>query len=176
MPGKKTKRLSRRQKSAARQQKSLSPFDAWRQSLCAADAVLVEELFANVRRHTALSAKENAALIGDFEQALLYYHQTGLPLMEALSRLDPESLGGFYARPPVLWFPLDDAAKIYPLSIKHGQMALFRLAVNLQQPVVPALLQMALNVTVGRFPSFATTVKKRRFLALPGHGKTPLCS
>ena len=56
----------------------------------------------------------------DFENALLYYSSAGLSLDDALDRLSVSNLGGFYARPPVLWYKLDDAAKIFPLSMRHG--------------------------------------------------------
>ena len=62
----------------------------------------------NVRKKTKQALKD------DFENAILYYHQNGADLQTALSYLDIKKLGGFYARPPVLWVPLDDAAKIYP--------------------------------------------------------------
>ena len=61
------------------------------------------------------------------------------------------------------WFPLDSAAKIYPLSMTHGRMAVFRLSAYLKEEVIPELLQMALTFTIKRFPSFATTIKKGFF-------------
>ena len=77
--------------------------------------------------------------------------------------LDPKNLGGFYARPSAKWFALDDAAKIYPFSMEHGKMSVFRLAVYLKTEIVPELLQMALNFSIRRFPCFATTLKKGFF-------------
>ncbi len=132
-------------------------------TLPAEDAAAVKAFFAEVRDHLALPGDETKRLCGDFENALLCLVGGGLPLSEALDRLAVRHLGGFYARPAVLWYPLDDAAKIYPLSMKHGQMAVFRLSACLRDPIVPALLQMALTFTVKRFPSFATTVKKGFF-------------
>ena len=68
----------------------------------------------NVRKKTKQALKD------DFENAILYYHQNGADLQTALSYLDIKKLGGFYARPPVLWVPLDDAAKIYsPFRVKY---------------------------------------------------------
>ncbi len=113
--------------------------------------------------HCRLDKSEKNKLQEDFENAFAYYDSVSLPLKTALTRLDPKNLGGFYARPSSLWFALDDAAKIYPISMEHGRMAVFRLSVYLKKEVVPALLQMALNFTVGRFPSFATTLKKGFF-------------
>ena len=119
--------------------------------------------FSRWNEHVALNRSMKAAMQADFETALLYYAGVGTPLDQALIRLDVENLGGFYARPPVRWYPLDDAAKIYPLSMKQNEMAMFRLSVYLNEPVVPEILQIALTFTVKRFPSFATTVKKGFF-------------
>lgn len=96
-------------------------------------------------------------------KALKYYADAGVPVDEALERLDTKNLGGFYSRPSNAWFSLDNAAKIYPFSMKHDYMSVFRLSAYLKDEVVPELLQMALNFTIKRFPSFATTVKKGFF-------------
>ena len=127
------------------------------------EAEMLERFFVFFDAHCLLQSSEKRRLRADFEKAILHYLSSGLPLEEALRRLDIKHLGGFYARPPVLWFPLDDAAKIYPLSMAHGKMAVFRLSVYLRQDVVLPLLQMALNFTIKRFPSFATTLKKGFF-------------
>ncbi len=119
--------------------------------------------FLRWNEHVALNRPMKTAMRADFEAALLYYADAGTPLGQALMRLDSENLGGFYARPPVQWYPLDDAAKIYPLSMKQNEMAVFRLSVYLKEPVAPEILQIALTFTVKRFPSFATTVKKGFF-------------
>lgn len=140
-----------------------SPFQEYAASLDEGKAAMLEEFFSNFNCHCILARAEKRRLREDFEKAILYYSAAGLPLEKALELLDPGNLGGFYARPPVLWFPLDDAAKIYPLSMKRGRMSVFRLSVYLKEPVVPELLQMALNFTIRRFPSFATTLKKGFF-------------
>lgn len=72
-------------------------------------------------------------------------------------------LGHFYEKPSRRWLPLDDAAKLYPLSMERGRMSVFRLSATLQHPIVPALLQMALNFTVQRFPAYTATLKKGVF-------------
>lgn len=119
--------------------------------------------FAELDRHMVLPRRDRIRMREDFEQALLYYHSEGVSPEEALSRIAVEHLGGFYSRPSVLWYPLDDAAKVYPLSMHPGQMVMFRLSVYLKQDVVPALLQLALTFTIKRFPGFAATVKKGVF-------------
>lgn len=141
----------------------LLPFDAYQQSLTATEQDELALFFADMKSHVMLAKGEAIKIRVDFENALLYYASTGLPLAEALHRLSVTNLGGFYARPPILWYALDDAAKIYPLSMRHGQMAVFRLSVYFGQAIIPEILQMALTFTIKRFPSFATTVKKGFF-------------
>ncbi len=127
------------------------------------DRARIERFFMEFSSHCLIDVKEKRKLRSDFENAIAYYVGAGFPLSRALTLLDIKYMGGFYARPPLLWFPLDDAAKIYPLSMDHGKMSVFRLSVYLKEPVVPVLLQMALNFTIKRFPSFATTLKKGFF-------------
>lgn len=124
---------------------------------------MLKNFFQEFHTHCLLKNTEKNILRGDFEKAILYYETVGVPLEKALELLDIKYLGGFYARPPILWFALDDAAKIYPMSMKHGRMPIFRLSVYLEKDVVPEMLQMALNFTIKRFPSFATTLKKGFF-------------
>jgi len=140
-----------------------SAFEAYRQGLSEADVHELSLFFTDVGQHVRLAKEENAKMRADFEHALLHYHTTGVPLDVALERLSPKNLGGFYARRAILWYALDDSAKIYPLSMRHGQMAVFRLSIYFKQPIAPALLQLALTFTIKRFPSFATTVKKGFF-------------
>lgn len=138
-------------------------FEEWVQAQSSEDQALLSDFFADFDSHCLLSKLEKQKMRQDFENAILYYLASGVTLEQALTRLDPSQLGGFYARPPILWFPLDDAAKVYPLSMKPGLMPMFRLAVYLKEQVVPELLQMALHFTIKRFPSFATTLKKGFF-------------
>lgn len=140
-----------------------SSFEQYKLTLSSTDFDNIACFFTEFNVHNSLAPKEKARMRKDFEKAIMYYASIGVPLDVALDRLSIENLGGFYARPSVQWFALDDAAKIYPLSMKRGQMSVFRLSVYLKQPVIPELLQMALTFTIKRFPSFATTVKKGFF-------------
>lgn len=125
-----------------------SPFIVYRLTLKEQDRAALDGLLENYERHCLLSRMDAASLREDVERALLWYHSAGVPLEEAIARLSPIHLGGFYARPPVTWFPLDDAAKIYPLSMRPGKMAVFRLSIYLRQPVVPELPEeLAAEVT-----------------------------
>jgi len=149
--------------SMKRRKKKISEFTSFLENLPEDEVTTVNHFFQNFSKHCALNKKGTELLRKDFENALLHYHSVGTPLEKALELLSIENLGGFYIRPPILWYTLDDAAKIYPLSMKPGQMEMFRLSVYLKDNVIPELLQMALNFTIKRFPSFATTVKKGFF-------------
>ncbi len=142
---------------------AVNPFEEYEKQCTDDELCRLEEFFAEFDMHCRLRSEEKKKLREDFERAVMYYAREGLSLEKALRRLDIKHLGGFYARPPVLWFALDDAAKVYPLSMQHVSMAVFRLAVYLKKEVVPPLLQMALNFTIKRFPTFATTLKKGFF-------------
>lgn len=138
-------------------------FELFRRTLTEGERSILDTYFLNYRRHVLLGRHETRLLYEDAENAILTLSEKGIPLSAALERLDAIHLGGFYARPSAVWYPLDDAAKIYPLSMKHGQMAMFRLSACLDEPILPAILQMALSFTIKRFPFFATTVKKGFF-------------
>ena len=152
------KKLNTRKKK-----KQETPFQQYMETLSDGERETVFRYFSRWNEHVALNRSMKTAMLADFETALLYYADSGTPLNQALLRMDVENLGGFFARPAVQWHPLDDAAKIYPLSMKQNEMAVFRLSVYLKEYVVPEVLQIALTFTVKRFPSFATTVKKGFF-------------
>lgn len=143
--------------------KKETAFEVYRQTLSENDLEKLNAFFLEYDGRNTLPRSDRVKMRADFENAILYYTSAGVTLEEALSRLDLENLGGFYARPPVLWYALDDAAKIYPISMKHGQMAVFRLSVYFKDEIVPAILQMALTFVIKRFPSFSTSVKKGFF-------------
>ena len=124
---------------------------------------MLDAYFHKLAQYIALPKKQKKEMEAAFLQAIKYYTDVGVPLETALSRIAPQKLGGFYAQPPLRWYPLDNAAKIYPLSMKYGRMAVFRLSVYLKEDIVPELLQIALSFTIKRFPSFATTVKQGFF-------------
>lgn len=140
-----------------------SDFELYMSRLREENGFDLSSFFADFHRHCDLDKRELSLLREDFENAFLYYDSIGLPLEEAKGRLEIKNIGSFYARPPVLWYTLDDAAKVYPLALKHGRMSVFRLSAYLKKPVIPQLLQIALAFVMKRFPSFATTVKKGFF-------------
>ena len=123
------------------------------------DQPALTEYLTTIRHRLALSRRHNALMLEDHVRALRCLCDLGLGLEEAMQRLAPNRLGDFYRKERTDWYPLDVAAKIYPLSMSVKRMMVFRLSCYLKEPVRPELLQMALSYTMRRFPSFATTIK-----------------
>ena len=119
----------------------------------------VHEYLATVRHRLSLSRRHTRQLLEDHVRALCCLCDRGLSLEDAMARLRPDRLGTFYRQERTDWYPLDHAAKIYPLSMSTKRMMVFRLSCYLKEPVVPELLQMALTYTMRRFPAFATSIK-----------------
>ncbi|HPF42366.1 MAG TPA: hypothetical protein PLH02_05155 [Bacillota bacterium] len=141
----------------------VSPFQQYRQSLSSESNELLTDFFASFDEHVLLPEKGKSEMRSDFEKAILYFDSLGVRLDKSLERLDTKNLGGFYSRPAIRWFPLDTAAKIYPLSMRRNQMAVFRLSAYMKETVNPEILQIALSFTIKRFPCFSTTIKKGFF-------------
>lgn len=61
------------------------------------------------------------------------------------------------------WMPLDNAAKIYPAALRQNWSNVYRLSATLTETVDRQVLQSALDVTVRRFPSIATRLRRGVF-------------
>ncbi len=61
------------------------------------------------------------------------------------------------------WMPLDNAAKIYPAARRQNWSNVFRLSATMTEKVDREILQSALDVTVRRFPSIATRLRRGVF-------------
>lgn len=61
------------------------------------------------------------------------------------------------------WYKLDNAAKIYPVVYSKTNSGTFIVAANLYEPVIPKLLQDAINKLLPRFPMFRVKLKKGLF-------------
>ncbi len=138
-------------------------FATFTETLSPEEAELLGQFFAEFDTHFLVSKSNKKQFRSDFEAAITLLYRQGVPMEEILSRLALSNLGGFYARPSVMWFPLDDAAKIYPISMEHGRQQVFRISVYFKENIIPELLQMALTFTIKRFVSFATTLKQGFF-------------
>ena len=141
----------------------MAPVRPWtrkaQQLFTPAEQAQLTPYLSNVRARLDLRQKYIDQLMDDHVQALRWYTDHGLTLTEAMRRLDPAQLKDFYLRERTQWYPLDTAAKVYPLSMGLKRMMMFRLSFYLKRPVEPIILQMALTYTIRRFPYFATTIK-----------------
>ena len=140
-----------------------SNFELFYEYSTAEEKEMLDGFFERFEMQCDLGRSDKRRMRKDFENALLYYHAIGFPLSKSIDLIDPKYLGGFYARPSMMWYALDDSAKIYPISIGHGVMSVFRLSAYMKDDIVPELLQLALTFTIKRFPSFATSLKKGVF-------------
>lgn len=61
------------------------------------------------------------------------------------------------------WMPLDNAAKIYPAALRQNWSNVYRLSATMSERVDTTVLQSALDVTVRRFPSIATRLRRGVF-------------
>ncbi len=123
------------------------------------DREATEELFEEVIEKVKLTSAAHNELISHFYRAFDRYLDQEVPVEEICRRLDPKKLGDFYTDLKRESYMLDNAAIIYPLGMKYGQMPMFRLSVELKEEVDPIILQMALDFTLKRFPTFSAVVK-----------------
>ncbi|HRV72644.1 MAG TPA: alcohol acetyltransferase [Eubacteriales bacterium] len=61
------------------------------------------------------------------------------------------------------WMQLDNAALIYPVARRRNWMAMFRVSAELAEDIDPSFLQLALERTIKRFPSFAQRLRHGAF-------------
>ena len=126
------------------------------------DKELLSSFFNALNKKIKLNKKEIKSFIEDFENAILYYSKTK-KIPEILEILSLDNLGDIYIKKPTNWYPLDNSAKIYPLSMKTNWMSVYRLSYYLKEDAVPEILQIALLFTMKRFPTFATSIRKGFF-------------
>ena len=110
-----------------------------------------------------LPESEKNEIIVDYQRAIRYFYQGGNTFPEIMEKIAIDNIGDFYINPTVKWYPLDNAAKVYPLSITKKWMAMFHLRMHLKDEIVPEVLQLALIYTIKRFPYFATTIREGLF-------------
>ena len=61
------------------------------------------------------------------------------------------------------WMRLDNAALIFPASLRRHWSNAFRISLNFPDPVDPALLQQALDRVAPRFPSICVRLRRSAF-------------
>ena len=126
------------------------------------DQKLLKKYFNDLTSKIKLSKKDSKLFVEDFEKAFDFYYEKK-QVSEVINLLSLDNLGDFYETKSLKWFPLDNSAKIYPLSMKANWMSVYRISYYLNEEVVPEVLQIALTFTIKRFPTFASSIRKGFF-------------
>ncbi|MBR4462446.1 MAG: hypothetical protein IKS51_07715 [Erysipelotrichaceae bacterium] len=127
------------------------------------DCKMIDAFFASLEEKIDLNILKRNLLFDHFCNAFDYYLDHGYSVKEIVSLMDPEHLGSFYKDNKRSYFSLDNAAIVYPLGMKYGQMPLFRLSADLKEDIVPSILQVAMDFTIKRFPTFSAVIKTGLF-------------
>lgn len=127
------------------------------------DQELINKFMENLNKKISLTRKETKEFQNDFVKMINFYLSKGKKIDEILEILSLDNLGNCYKEKPTNWYPLDNGAKIYPLSMKEDWMSVYRVSIYLKEEVIPEVLQMALNFTMKRFPTFRTSIRKGFF-------------
>ncbi|MBQ1787642.1 MAG: hypothetical protein II004_01795 [Erysipelotrichaceae bacterium] len=128
-----------------------------------AESVRIDDFFNVLDQKLDLPLYGKNLIFQHFIRAFEYYQDQGYDVNEICERMDPNHLGDFFASNQRRSYPLDNAAIIYPLGMKFGQMPMFRLSVELKEDIEPILLQLALDFTMKRFPTFSVVIKNGFF-------------
>ena len=127
------------------------------------DKKAIEDFFNQLEEKIDLPMLSEAMLISHFARGFEYYQDHGFDTDRIIEMLDIKNIGDFYQQGRRRYVSLDNAAIIYPLGMKFGQMPMFRLSIELKEEVEPCLLQLALDFTIKRFPLMASVIKNGFF-------------
>ncbi len=119
--------------------------------------------FEELNNKITLNNKQTKLIINDFENGIIYFKKHGKKIEEILKILSLDNFGDCYKENSNNWYPLDNSAKIYPLAMKENWMNVFRLSYYLKEDIVPEIFQIALLLTMKRFPTFRTSIRKGFF-------------
>ncbi len=123
----------------------------------------IDAFFDEFSKNIDLPILSRRLLVDHYIKGFEYYLEEGKNVEEICEILDTKNLGSFYIGNKRQNYSLDNAAIVYPLGMKYGQMPMFRLSAELVEEVEPVLLQLALDFTIKRFPSFSAVIKNGFF-------------
>lgn len=66
-------------------------------------------------------------------------------------------------KPQKDWYKLDLSAIVYPTLQRRDFSSVYRLSVVLKEEIKPGILQQAVHITMGRFPTYKTAIRKGLF-------------
>ena len=131
--------------------------------LSSSDIKKVDSFFDELDKKVDLPIAFKRQLINDYLKAFEYYENKNYNINEIIELLDLKDIDDFYLHNERRYLELDNAAIVYPLGMRQNEMPIFRLSAKLNDNVIPELLQIALDITIKRFPGFACTVKNGFF-------------
>ena len=128
-----------------------------------AECVRIDDFFNMLDQRLDLPLYSRNLIYQHFFSAFEFFQDHGCLTEDICERMDPKHLGDFYLSHQRRSYTLDNAAIIYPLGMKFGQMPMFRLSVELKEEIEPVLLQLALDFVIKRFPTFSAVIKNGFF-------------
>ena len=110
-----------------------------------------------------LSLNYKNELIKHYYDAIEYYLEHNKNIDEIISLLDHKNIADFYKNNNRRKYRLDLAANLYTINTNYNDMFVFRIAASLKEDIIPNILQIALDFTIKRFPTFSAILKKDFF-------------
>lgn len=141
----------------------LDTFENYLNILSEKEKSKIKKFFKHLNEICLIELEEKKKIENDFENAIIFYLNDRKSLDEALEMLNLKYLGNFYSNITTKKFELDDSAKILSLTTSYDFTSMFRLSVYLKEDIIPEILQIALNFTIKRYPTFTTKLKKGFF-------------
>lgn len=123
----------------------------------------IDDFFIALDQKISLPLVSRNLIFDHFIEAYEYYLDKGESTKKINKIISPNKLSNFYLNKHREFYNLDNAAIVYPLGMRHGQMPMFRISANLNDEIVPCLLQLALDITIKRFPTISAIVKRGFF-------------
>lgn len=110
-----------------------------------------------------LSLNYKNELIKHYYDAIEYYLEQDKNIDEIIFLLDYRNINDFYKNNNRRKYRLDLAANLYTINTNYDDMFVFRIAASLKEDIIPNILQIALDFTLKRFPTFSAILKKDFF-------------
>lgn len=142
---------------------SITEIESLKYDLSDEEIKKLDSFFDEIKEHLSPTPNERDALLYHFVDAFDYYLKTGLSVEEICERLHWHNIQDYYKSQERIVYPLDNAGTVYPLGLRHGEMSVYRISCTLKKEVIPEVLQMALDFSLKRFPTFASVIKSGVF-------------
>lgn len=123
----------------------------------------ISAFFDELDSHIDLPLVYRNILFDHYFTVYEYYLDKKMNVKKINELLDPEYIKDFYMPRERKFFHLDNAAIIYPIGMRYGQMPMYRISVTLKEDIIPCLLQLAADITIKRFPTLSAIVKRGFF-------------